>query len=196
MRWAHPPSARWTFLRMSRPKSVSAPRWATAGCAAGSESSHVLLRADCAAARLLSAAHIKHARRPGAGMHARVAASRKDARRAAPGPQRCVRTHAGLQLEPRACMQGFNWSRVFPSASSSALDLMKKMLRFHPADRISVETALCHPWFSDVRTSEPALASPWQLPEPHTHRISCRQVQECLYDSIRALHSPSYCRRS
>lgn len=32
-----------------------------------------------------------------------------------------------------------------------ALDLMQKMLAFHPKDRISVEEALKHPFFEDVR---------------------------------------------
>lgn len=35
--------------------------------------------------------------------------------------------------------------------SPEALDLIAKMTRVRPADRITVEEALCHPWFDPLR---------------------------------------------
>ena len=43
------------------------------------------------------------------------------------------------------------WNTVFPDASAKALDLLDKMLQFHPSKRISVEDALLHPYFDSVR---------------------------------------------
>ena len=36
-------------------------------------------------------------------------------------------------------------------ASAKALDLLDKMLQFHPLKRISVDDALAHPYFDSVR---------------------------------------------
>ncbi|CAN0483267.1 unnamed protein product, partial [Discosporangium mesarthrocarpum] len=36
----------------------------------------------------------------------------------------------------------------FPEASEQALDLLKRMLTFDPARRISVRDAMRHPWLS------------------------------------------------
>jgi len=43
---------------------------------------------------------------------------------------------------------------LFPDASSSALDLLKKMLMFNPMDRIAVHEALRHPFFEQFRDVE------------------------------------------
>ena len=42
-------------------------------------------------------------------------------------------------------------STAFPDASPKALDLLDKMLQFHPAKRISVDDAIAHPYFDSVR---------------------------------------------
>ena len=39
----------------------------------------------------------------------------------------------------------------FPSASAHACDLLSKMLEFDFAKRISVDEALAHPYFADIR---------------------------------------------
>ena len=44
--------------------------------------------------------------------------------------------------------QPMPWTTLFPKASKKALDLMGKMLVMNPADRITVERALKHPFLS------------------------------------------------
>lgn len=43
------------------------------------------------------------------------------------------------------------FSKLYPKANPQALDLLEKMLKFNPNDRISVDEALAHPYFSGFR---------------------------------------------
>jgi len=47
------------------------------------------------------------------------------------------------------------WAAIFPDASAKAVDLLDRMLQFHPAKRISVEDAIGHPYFDSVRGCVP-----------------------------------------
>ena len=42
------------------------------------------------------------------------------------------------------------WRNLYPSANSSALDLLEKLLQFNPGKRITVEEALAHPYFASL----------------------------------------------
>lgn len=57
------------------------------------------------------------------------------------------------------------WSEKFPDADAQALDLLDKMLQFHPGKRIDVAAALKHPWLAQLHdeTQEPAAPSEWRL---------------------------------
>lgn len=52
-------------------------------------------------------------------------------------------SHAGLGHR-----QPLPWTTMFPKATKKALDLLSKMLLLNPADRITVQTALRHPFLS------------------------------------------------
>lgn len=45
-------------------------------------------------------------------------------------------------------MQPADFSALFKGANPQAIDLMHRMLRFHPNDRISVDAALAHPYLA------------------------------------------------
>eukprot|EP00471_Norrisiella_sphaerica_P006571 CAMPEP_0184491512 /NCGR_PEP_ID=MMETSP0113_2-20130426/20589_1 /TAXON_ID=91329 /ORGANISM="Norrisiella sphaerica, Strain BC52" /LENGTH=397 /DNA_ID=CAMNT_0026875915 /DNA_START=47 /DNA_END=1240 /DNA_ORIENTATION=+ len=60
-------------------------------------------------------------------------------------------------------MKKIPWKETFPNASEEALDLLEKMLNFHPKKRISVEDALNHPYMSKVRIKEYEKNSPTKL---------------------------------
>ena len=47
-----------------------------------------------------------------------------------------------------------SWNVLFPKANPVALDLLSKMLTFHPVKRVSVEQCLAHPYFDGLHNSE------------------------------------------
>lgn len=55
------------------------------------------------------------------------------------------------------------WSEKFSDADPQALDLMDKMLQFHPGKRIDVAAALKHPWLAQLHdeAQEPAAPGGW-----------------------------------
>ncbi|RYG48500.1 hypothetical protein EON67_07560, partial [archaeon] len=58
-----------------------------------------------------------------------------------------IRSEQALQfLAAMPYKQPVPWSTLFPDASDKVLDLLNRMLQFHPARRISVEGALAHPY--------------------------------------------------
>jgi mitogen-activated protein kinase 1/3 len=56
-------------------------------------------------------------------------------------------------------------SRLYPNANPLALDLMDKMLKFDPNERISVTEALAHPYFKKLHReeTEPNCARPFEF---------------------------------
>ena len=64
---------------------------------------------------------------------------------------------------------------MFPDASALAIDLLERMLQFHPAKRITVEDALAHPYLAQLHdpAAEPSApggpcAPPRQAPWSHS----------------------------
>mmetsp|Transcript_38528 Transcript_38528/g.50503 ORF Transcript_38528/g.50503 Transcript_38528/m.50503 type:complete len:111 (+) Transcript_38528:1-333(+) len=43
-------------------------------------------------------------------------------------------------------------AKKFPRLDAAGIDLLDKMLKYNPADRISAKAALRHPWFAGTKT--------------------------------------------
>jgi serine/threonine protein kinase len=50
----------------------------------------------------------------------------------------------------RAALQPVDFSKIYKDANPDALDLMTRMLKFNPADRINVAEALAHPYLAPL----------------------------------------------
>eukprot|EP01138_Halocafeteria_seosinensis_P000404 gb/GECG01000417.1/.p1 GENE.gb/GECG01000417.1/~~gb/GECG01000417.1/.p1 ORF type:complete len:385 (+),score=51.86 gb/GECG01000417.1/:1-1155(+) len=76
-----------------------------------------------------------------------------------------VRSEQAIKfMESLSHKQKMPWNEVYPDANAKALDLLDKMLAFHPTNRISIEDALAHPYFDSVR-SQYSLEEPELPPE-------------------------------
>lgn len=65
-----------------------------------------------------------------------------------------------VQLLPPS--SGVSWSKLFPEIPPGALDLLSRLLRWVPEERITARDALMHPWLSGFRTQ--SMSQP--CPEP------------------------------
>eukprot|EP00892_Ulva_mutabilis_P001745 jgi/Ulvmu1/11571/UM079_0014.1 len=88
--------------------------------------------------------------------------------------------------------EAVDFSKVFKDANPLAIDLMKKMLKFNPSDRIDVNAALEHPYLSQFHD----VAAEPKCPEPiffgfEDENLTGAQVRERLYKEIAAHFRPS-----
>jgi serine/threonine protein kinase len=85
-----------------------------------------------------------------------------------------------------------NFSSLFPKGSNPlALDLLRRMLQFHPDDRISVENALRHPYLKDFhgQMAEPESRSLFDFdfertPSSLSGDMSREEVQALMYEEM------------
>lgn len=81
-------------------------------------------------------------------------------------------------------------SSLFPSVTSSdCLDLLSKMLQFHPDDRITVEDALLHPYLKELNDDVPDPKGPGIFQMPMIERVDDSKLQEMQVSWHRCLIS-------
>jgi serine/threonine protein kinase len=82
-------------------------------------------------------------------------------------------------------------STWLPNASPSALDLLDKMLRFVPAERMTATDALAHPYLAEYAdpADEPLADHTFSFEFENTE-LTKRQLQELLYSEVQAFNTP------
>ena len=75
---------------------------------------------------------------------------------------------------------------VFPKAHSDAVDLLRRMLRFNPAERISAKEALAHPYCAQFHNEaeEYECPRPILVPVDDNTKLSTADYRDRLYNEI------------
>jgi len=75
---------------------------------------------------------------------------------------------------------------VFPTAPEDAIDLMKKLLKFNPADRLTVEEALEHTYVSQFHNidNEPVCKKIITIPIDDNKKFSIKEYRLKIYSDI------------
>lgn len=75
---------------------------------------------------------------------------------------------------------------VFPTAPEDAIDLMKKLLKFNPSDRLTVEEALEHTYVSQFHNldNEPVCKKIITIPIDDNKKFSIKEYRMKIYSDI------------
>lgn len=79
-----------------------------------------------------------------------------------------------------------SYHATFPSASDSAIDLLRRLLQFNPKKRLTVDQALRHPYVAQFHNDdeEPKCPRPIRICIDDNHKFSIREYRERLYKDI------------
>lgn len=77
-----------------------------------------------------------------------------------------------------------NWSNIFLTASQEAVDLLQKILVFNPKKRISVEEALEHSFFKEVRNVEEEVNCSKKLELEFSHEMK-NEILEYKFKNLK-----------
>lgn len=83
------------------------------------------------------------------------------------------------------------WEKIFPNASSTAVDLLDKMLQFEPDKRITIEEAIKHDYFKDlslVEQEKPEPVSKFDF-EFEDQDLDVSQLRKLILDEILLYHN-------
>ncbi|KAJ7291214.1 kinase-like domain-containing protein [Mycena rebaudengoi] len=86
-----------------------------------------------------------------------------------------------------------NFAQVLPKASPLALDLLERLLKFDPAERISAADALAHPYFTEATNPVPNVSSGsmpppnFNFPHPNRHQ-QAQQAPHVLQSRMNQPH--------
>ncbi|KAF8630196.1 hypothetical protein AX15_003052 [Amanita polypyramis BW_CC] len=104
--------------------------------------------------------------------------------------QKMQRDSPEIQLKSCPRYPKMSFSQVLPKASPQAIDLLERLLKFDPAERISAADALSHPYFTTAANPYPA-PQPGLMPPPafaYPHHPGHHQQQQQAH----ARHYPQH----
>ncbi|EDL45532.1 mitogen-activated protein kinase 2, putative [Plasmodium vivax] len=86
--------------------------------------------------------------------------------------------------------EGIDFKKKFPSISEEGIDLLQSMLRFNAKNRITIDSALSHPYLKDVRKTklESFTASKIILPFDDWMMLSETQLRYIFLKEIQSFH--------
>ncbi|RHW68797.1 protein kinase [Trypanosoma brucei equiperdum] len=97
-------------------------------------------------------------------------------------------TAAQKYLKKKSFRPAPDWASVYPRASPEALDLLRRMLVFHPDKRITVAEALKHPFLRDLYEESDVQVSIQHFNFDETQHKTIQEVKWAVYDESVAFH--------
>lgn len=94
-------------------------------------------------------------------------------------------TQANDYIKTLGVKKGKPFNELFPAADPVALDLLKKMLKFNPKQRITAAEALEHPFLKGVRGKEMERRAEKPLIGPdflESHHVDMNMLKREIYD--------------
>lgn len=81
------------------------------------------------------------------------------------------------------------FSKLYSNSSAAAVDLLSRMLVFNPANRITVEQALAHPYLASLHDEldEPGAGNAFEF-EFETDNLGEEAVRDLVYEEVRFYH--------
>ena len=81
------------------------------------------------------------------------------------------------------------FSTIYPDANPEALDLLEKMLVFHPQKRITIQDALKHPYMASLHNEEdePVADSPFNFSFENV-AVTKEQLQRMIFEEVAYFH--------
>jgi serine/threonine protein kinase len=80
---------------------------------------------------------------------------------------------------------------LFPDIHADALHLLERLLVLNPNQRISVDEALAHPYFANIRQEgdEITATAPFDFEfEKDSDKLTKRKLQELIWEEMRKFH--------
>ncbi|KAG2324716.1 hypothetical protein Bca52824_007444 [Brassica carinata] len=92
-------------------------------------------------------------------------------------------------LRQLPCLDRQSFLVKFPNVPHLAIDLMEKMLKFDPRQRITVEDALAHPYLTTLHdiTDEPVCMKPFEV-DLKEQVLTAEQIKELIYQEALAFN--------
>lgn len=82
------------------------------------------------------------------------------------------------------------WNELYPDANPKALDLLDKMLAFHPSNRIGIDDAIAHPYFDSVRSQysldEPELAAEFEFSFEYKKELRVEDYRRLIIEEAKS----------
>ncbi|KAG8344667.1 Protein kinase domain [Trypanosoma vivax] len=93
---------------------------------------------------------------------------------------------ADAMLKDTRRAQVTTFEELLPNASPEALDLVKKLMRFNPNERLTAEQAIEHPYVAPFHrpNEEPSAPAPITISLPDDTRFTMQEYRERLYKEI------------
>ncbi len=79
-------------------------------------------------------------------------------------------------------------SEIYPAATTEAIDLLNKMLKFNPRQRVTIDEAINHAFFSKVRdkSKELAASGPVKLDFEKEGEMTADRLRELFLEEIKS----------